>query len=558
MVDISPTKIYEEYYCLLRLRFKLIYILENLVVNERDEQLSGFLESIKSILDKISFNRSEFNNLLDVYIESSNKTDFNELYNFCKQHFEKVEASIAEIPSDIAKSYNVLRALINIKAYIHDSHQGYDAIVLLKDEISPAVRNEIYLDWKKSEKDSFDYLGIYDAVSHARIQKIFGFSEFDPIFNDIDSKLEFKLVEDIFSEDLPQLAYDLWLLDRIPDFVNYNRDLVNIALKCLVKSQDTEGFWFDIKTTPKIHSREISEKEFKTPKELGFWETTNLQYSSGDNGIIENKLEYPPNNYITALCSLNLIKNSISDNLKEKGIIGTQWLLNNQNADGSWFKSNNESESDLFTTILCLEALFRSNIPNIEHSLKLGLDWIEEQQDHLGNWDLKFPDFSSSTLSTVIVLESIKLISNHNYNISSSFLSISKDFLNSSMRLLSDESLNSRRLAIVSAYHGIEFFLYSILVKDDINLNIYSRGGKTIGMVEALKEFEDYLKSKNELNQGANIDYKNSLIDLKNHRDDIIHRGHGIDEAKCTYLINEARLFTSKFSFKIFKIDILN
>lgn len=73
---------------------------------------------------------------------------------------------------------------------------------------------------------------------------------------------------------------------------------------------------------------------------------------------------------------------------------------------------------------------------------------------------------------------------------------------------------NSRRLSIITAYHGIEFFLYSVLTEENININIFDKNG-TIGMYKALNKFQEFLKAEKTIKKSDTIDYKISLMDLK-------------------------------------------
>jgi len=533
--------------------------LQFILKRDDKEDLNRFLDSIDFKTNNLNLNKQEFLKLIEKYIETREITDFNILESFLKNYYKKTKEDLINIPNSLDKAYSGLKALIETQSY-ENQYQVYDAMVLLKNDIPNEIIENIYSDWKKSGDEiwiSHDFMDDVDTVSHYRFKNTFNFVDFNSLFKKEEYELQFRLLEFLFEENLAELSFNLWLIDRIPDFINYNIDLVNFILKFIVRQQNLDGYWLGdaVKST---YERTINEKGYEPP-EIIFGEKINRQIGLNGDKLTERIIEYEPSNHITALCSLNLIKHGVSDNMKQKGRLGAEWLLKNQNGDGSWSFTNwqNKREPNLFVTIIALETLFRSGIHHIERSIDLGLDWINNQQDELGFWDARLFNYSSFPLITVLILELNNLISKNRFPQGNSYLSMSKDFLDSSIRFLSDEGLNSRRLAIVTAYHGIEFFLYSVLKNERVN--IFDTEGKTIGLSKALTKFqEDVLKKKKKIKNSDTIDYKNSLIELKNYRDNIIHAGYQIDKNKCEFLVADARKFVSKFSLEVYKMDILD
>jgi hypothetical protein len=531
--------------------------LQFILKRDDKEDLNRFLDSIDFQINNLDLNKQEFLKLLEKYIETREKTDFNVLESFLKNYYKKTKEDLINIPNSLDKAYSGLTALIETQSY-EKQYQVYDAMVLLKDIPNEIIEN-IYSDWKKSGDEiwiSHDFMDDVDTVSHYRFKNTFNFVDFNSLFKKEEYELQFRLLEFLFEENLAELSFNLWLIDRIPDFINYNTDLVNFILKFIVRQQNLDGYWLGdaVKST---YERIINEKGHEHP-EIIFCEKINRQIGLNGDKLTERIIEYEPSNHITALCSLNLIKHGVSDNMKQKGRLGAEWLLKNQNGDGSWSFTNwqNKREPNLFVTIIALETLFRSGIPHIERPINLGLDWINTQQDKLGFWDARLFNYSSFPLITVLILELNNLISKNRFPQGNSYLSMSKDFLDSSIRFLSDDGLNSRRLAIITAYHGIEFFLYSILSKEP--KNIFDKNGKTIGMPNALNKFQDFLKENKIIKKSDTIDYKNSLMDLKSYRDNIIHKAYSIDKNKCETLVVDARKFVSKFSLEVYQMDILD
>lgn len=95
----------------------------------------------------------------------------------------------------------------------------------------------------------------------------------------------------------------------------------------------------------------------------------------------------------------------------------------------------------MFVTIIALETLFRIGIPKTERSIKLGLNWINSQQDELGFWNASLFNYPSFPFVTILVLELNNLITKNRFPKENSYLSMSKDFLDSSVRFLADDGL---------------------------------------------------------------------------------------------------------------------
>lgn len=77
-------------------------------------------------------------------------------------------------------------------------------------------------------------------------------------------------------------------------------------------------------------------------------------------------------------------------------------------------------------------------------------------------------------------------------------------------------------------------------------------------MYKAMIKFQEYLISENYIKKGGIVDFKNSLMELKNLKNNIIHRGCPIDQSKCKDLVKKTRKFTSKYSIELWNSDILD
>lgn len=158
-----------------------------------------------------------------------------------------------------------------------------------------------------------------DGISRYRFREHFGFGEFESTFAEVESMLATSLLEGscgieaiatplVGDQRLTSVAYDLWLVSRSRNLPNRIRDLVDIALQRITGWQFPEGWWTDFRLT------EPAGKDSRTGLETS---------------------RYLPSTYVTALCSLNLLKLAIPELLRQKGVLGAKWLLERQNADGS-------------------------------------------------------------------------------------------------------------------------------------------------------------------------------------------------------------------------------
>lgn len=206
----------------------------------------------------------------------------------------------------------------------------------------------------------------------------------------------------------------------------------------------------------------------------------------------------------------------------------------------------------MFLSLLCVEALVRSRIGNIKHSIDLGIDWVIKQQNRFGTWnDEGFP----FPFMTVLVLELLKLKDSFSSQLNQ-YQSISKDFLNRSVQFSLEENSNSHRLAIITAFQGIEAFLYSVLSHPNINIKIFENADETIGMTKALTRFQTYLQEKGGIKRDEVIPYRNSLDRSAYLRHQVVHKSMDITQAECRPLVNDALKFVTTYSLKILGFDI--
>jgi hypothetical protein len=522
-----------------------------------DAEVRPLVEAIRGLARDLNLDQKLFEKFLGVTIEGLSKgTVAKALSNYVRSHCDTIRRKICSMPNSLDKARDALRALVEVEGLKSD--QVYDAFVLLAKELPSELISREIQNWKEDAKQheekmqlhfiptnifwvSEDFHGDIDGISRYRFREHFNFGEFESAFSEVESEFEANIataaagmagiMRDIHgSGELPGLAYVLWLASRSPKLSNRIRDSVSLALNNIVNLQSPEGWWADVSIMVESASSDLPKKR-----------------------------EYLPSIYITALCSLDLLKLSIQDSYKQAGLLGARWLLSKQNADGSWSrmkvtKDGINYEPAIFTTVLALESIIRSGIKNVEHSVDSGIKWIVKQQDDFGTWDdegFPFP------FMTVVILELLELRDTHPAMLNL-YQSMSRGFLQRSAQLSLEDSADSRRLAIIAAHHGIEAFLYSVLTHPSINILIFKKDNTTIGMKRALDEFEGYLKRQGSIKHNAVLSHRNSLDRLKYLRDQIVHKAIGIAESDCHPLIEDALRFTREYSLQVFSFDVLS
>lgn len=542
----SIKEVYKEYYqCqkvlhYLRNLFPVPFIFRNGKVETKKDYV---IEQISEMVKTIDCDQAKFKELLDLNInklESEEKSS-RKVERFILHYQIDLMKKIKQIPNSIDKAKECILALIENKTF-DNLNQIYDAMILFNNEFNPSLIKDVIDQWKKEEKyhikqmtkdplktDIFwissDFHEIEDMVSRYRFREYFRIGEFETSFKEVESNIIEDLTQSLGSKELRPLAYDLWLIGRSFNLINRIRPFINLVLNNFIEEQKGEGGWID------------------------------YQFIS----IYREKSDIHFSNFLTALCSLSLLKISTADDLKKKGIEGAKWLLRSQNPDGYWTNEIIKEEKliekpDILVTLLSLEVLLRSGIEGIDYSIEKGIDWLMQQQQKFGDWDdngIPFP------LMTILILEFLTTKEFLSKKLPP-YLTMSKGFLIKSIELTLEDNPNSFRLSIIAAYHGLEVFLYEILSQPTINIRIFNTPNKTIGMRAALNEFERYLQSTGVLINGQKIMFRNSLDKLAYYRDEITHKGIDITHPICSSFIEDSVKFVSNYSQIIFGFNFLN
>jgi len=523
-----------------------------------DIKIEPLIESIRSQAKNIGLNQKPFEQFLSVTLEGLSKGNRPKaLSNHVQSYAKRLHRKICSIPNSLDKAYDALRALVEVDGWKSD--QQYDAFVLLSDEVPSKIVSREINKWKKDAKkheaevigyaispsnvfwNSLDFYEDIDGISRYRFREHFNFGEFEAAFSEVESMFEANIAPAVAglaemrnihgSSELQIVTHELWLASRSTKLCNRLGDSVALALANISALQSPEGWWAD----------------------------TNVLIES-NKGDFTKKPGYLPSIYITALCTLDLLKLSVQDSQMKSGVLGAKWLLSKQNADGGWSREKVtrdgiKYEPEIFITILALEALIRSGMSNIEHTVDLGIEWLLSQQEKFGTWnDEGFP----FPFMTVIVLELLKLKDTHPL-VLDHYQSVSRGFLQRSKKLLLEDNANSRRLAIIAAYHSLEAFLYSLLSSPNINIPIFdNKGVNTIGMRKALNKFQDHMRKIGVMKSTEALYCSNSLDRLAYLRDQVVHKAIDVTESECCSLIDDAASFITKYSLQIFGFDVLS
>ncbi len=457
---------------------------------------------------------------------------------------ERLEGQFRAVPPGVAKARAALAAMVAVASEEFDqAEQIYDAFVLLGDSVPWEGVRRVVERWKAQAQRhqrlvherrvppgaifwvSFDDLEVLDGLSRYRFRERFGIGEFAAAFTAVEDLVADTVLDDLAGGDYGALSGTLWLAGRSRDLPDRLADVVGVALRGIAGRQADNGSW------PHPQRAGLAGRGWPDP--------------SADP-------------YVTALCAVALLKLGVAEPLRRRGVQAAAWLLEQQHPDGSWHLAELEGgrlvwRSDLLTSLLALEALRRSGLSDLEHSLLLGQEWVLQQQSDLGLWaDPAFPD----PFTTVLVLEylawsgSVPRALDH-------YLTMGRGFLRRSGRLALEENATSHQLAVAIAFQGIEALLYGLLSLPRVNVPVFERANRTIGMRRALDAFQAHLQQTGALPLGAVVDHRNELDRLAYLRDEVVHKGLVVGEAECRQLVSDARAFASRYSLQLLGGDLL-
>jgi hypothetical protein len=458
----------------------------------------------------------------------------NPFRDFVTEEIQKLGEKLKAIPVSVEKSRCALKALLRTREWVLND-ELLDVIVLMRQGIKDDLIQEVIADWIKDRNNnspdpvrglsSIFWSPPYDkfiewGVSRYRFAEHFDVGGFEDAFGDFERELSGILSEDVGSQGIRSLCFDLMMMSRSSKLTLELSDEIEISLKRVYESAKDEK-WTEAEVRP------------------------------------GSPYKVAPSVATTAVACLALLRLSTSDSQKKLAKAAAKWLLQQQTNDGAWctdFETNTgiKKQPDVLITVVVSEALVRAGLPGISHALMSAKNWLMSQQNEIGFWQDRGFNYS---LCTVIVLEALDALQFLPSMPTDPYFIAAEGFLRRSFRFLREDNPTSRRLAVITAHQGLESLLYSFLNHEQ--KKIWRDHAETIGFREALRVFQEHLRSKKLLNSAEIIPYRSQLESLSHLRDEIIHKAADVTEASVRPLIEIAWRFASKYSREILKVDLL-
>jgi len=468
---------------------------------------------------------------------------------------------LASIPPSLDKARGSLAALIDVDDPEID--QKYDAYCLLRELVPDSLISRTVSAWKKELREhlqaqsrpstpvrvgsgdpgetgavgdsqlpgmrgplshvfwsSGNGRDVLDAVSRYRFMEVFGIGEFP----ETQAEIEEMLVEAI-GEWQPSwvrryachhysqaVAEDLWHASRSQALCGRMRYFLELALQAISNSQRADGWWAS-----------------------------------------DRRANVTQSHYGTGLACTVLLRLSRSGQQLDSAYQGVKWLAKQQQGSGAWGIDSTRSEPDLLTTLLAAEAVKSSGLDGFDSTISLADSWILSQQREDGTWEIdEFPfPFLTTQVLEYFDRRTAPLAKLDN------FLSIARDFLLRSQEFATLDDENSRRLAVVVAFQGLEALLYACLCDRSVNIKIFVNPNETIGMRKALTSLQGHFQRLKVLSRSQNIEYRNELDRLAYLRDQVVHKAGAVSGREAKELAQAGVRFANLQAQRIFGFDLL-
>lgn len=536
-----------------------------------DEIVAGLLVEASALgLDRTRFQRLARNYLSAIL---SLRKPTGTLMAWLTSEQERSRGAISQLPSTVEKAFDFVRSAVGTDPYLNEG-TVWEGYCLLADELKQDDVEAIARSWRREWQeaspnssadqprdpfadeifwDSRDFEELFNAISRYRVFERFDLEEFAQVFRDVEKMAGAHLLEaaaalglfDPGESALPfhvrAVAIDLWLVSRTRTLPEHLSDLVALCLRGLVRSQNADGSW-------------PSEVRIEQP----------LQPLDADpSGKVWRpsrrfNLDFYPDRLATALCTVCLLRLSRSEEHHERARKAVEWLLREQQPDGSWrehtyVQGSPEPASDLWTTVLASEAIARSKNSGTKRAVDRSVEWILGQQGSFGHWEGRgIPDF----LLTVQILEFNRGRDALAMPLSGYF-ETARGLLLRSATLAQEDDPTARQLAIVAAHSGVEAFLYGLLCQPEVGISIWKDKQDTLGLRVASRKLEGHLKEKKLLAQSAILAHRNDLDSLAYIRDQVVHKASHVSRRDAIEKIAGAHSFVSEHSRSLIGRDLL-
>jgi hypothetical protein len=456
---------------------------------------------------------------------------------FLRKHVDSLYEELRAIPPSFEKSLRAVLAIVRSGPSEYPE-EVYEAYTFLKNEITPSEVQEVITLWhtqRANFEKNLSYpkgiepprifwsssLGRFttDGVAMYRFKSAFHIGGFESSFKEFEESIIDLLSQAIPSNEMRPFAYDLCVISRSSDLCARVAPSIEHALKQVV-AQSTGSFW--------------------------------SEYCSTSSSV-------EPSVGTTALAALALSRLSSADWAREKASQAATWLLEKQNADGSWpidIERNGKllARSDVHSTISTVEVVSRANMTGAKLSIERARNWLLTKQDPCGLWeDRAF----SLPQPTVLILETLDLLANPSAPAPNVYIEAAKGYLRKAQSVAHERDKTSRRIALVTCHLGIESLLYG-LIESKTMTKIFDNKGQTIGLRAALSSMQTWMQQNRLLRANEILALSNEIQRLAYLRDEIVHKAIDVSEEDAKSSVRSAVAFASSNSKTILGFDILS
>lgn len=523
---------------------------------KRRASTTDFIRQIRSDAKLIGFDQAIFKTLLDEYLGRLDaiargkrataasgrpvtsvevfvaQKPYRDIQAFLDAHIAAVRKKIAAVPKSPEKAREFLRALV-LDQRSFGSDQAYDALVLLANEASNEIIDEIIKDWRQERAradvrfrsvfwTSRDFMERYDDLSRYRLHERFEIAGFDTAFGEVEAAFA-AAISPHEAGGVRDVAFPLWMVSRTRNIPLRWPDAVRFACKYLCSTQQEDGSW-------------LGHRAIVDPTDKGLvWEEA-------------------PTAEATALASAALMKLSSFEGERARAERGVKWLLEHQQAGGEWAEETRTGQEvttrpDFFATVVAIEALSRSAERGARRAIEQALRWLSTQQDDIGEWRVSHLPWP---LPTVFALECFEMKDRTAYR-GDHYFEMGVGFLRRSISIANEDSGTSRRLAVIAAAQGLEALCYSLL--SHLQENFWD-GTQTIGLRKATSKLQTALQSRKKLKPNESLKFRGSIDTLAHYRDEIVHKSIEISASMALTVVLDAQRFADEYVPTVLGISV--
>jgi hypothetical protein len=466
------------------------------------------------------------------------------LLEVLKARHEQIYEELGGIPPSIEKARERLRAVSRDPGH---GETGYEAHVFLAEEIEESAVERIATEWRedwlehrKQPREPFldsqtfwvsrDNEDLFDDLARYRFYERFELGEFTTLFSEVARGIGEGLLHTAATLDPfglyrgPELhshaaARSIWLISRTQGLPLLLDDVMKLVLRGLCHGQSPDGSWPSALQSDRPEAR-----------------------------------SHLPDTIATAAACISIFKMSTSDSQRVQAARGINWLLEHQEPDGHWAERGVDELRGwpLLSTALALEAIVRSGRSDVDRALARAGDWLIAAQDRAGAWlerSLPHP------LLSVVVLEALTLWESRPPSPSEE-LALARALMNRSAQLSSEDSAESRQLAVVAAHAAIETFMYAVLQHPTVGVRVLERN-RTIGLRPALTKLQESYQANGTIGRAARLPDQGGVDRLAYLRDEVVHKGLRVSAPDIVGPMSQSQRFIRYVSGETLGYDLL-